>query len=427
MSDIFFNPYPARFVDPNEPGLIAAYTFADGELAQWGKYINRARTGAAYDLTTRQATPMIGYNGGLLGNRAAPFGSWWRGVVVPVGNVNFSYMMEHVEDAVATGFVCVAVNGVAHSFWTTNTGHVGCSFQGGVTSETPWNVAGRGLARYDALYDGTNQILVVNGRIADQDAVAPAALGANLDIGQHGEETLVKVYSVRRTVAEARVSYVREMAKVVVAHWQPAAVGEGPAGGLVTGQCLDEFTCPLGGATLKFEYSRVLNGLALTDSGALSARRIQYAGASRPFFGSYKNKYVVRSNAIGGDNPLISFYNVRDADFTTGVTAQAYTTGASNVAGSWATVLYRNATVLLTVNSPLPANNSICETLFSRHPSGDMRLYSKINGIWYGSPVTVANDVTYLNTSLIGIAPRGSYVGEITCFQGEMESQELNQ
>jgi hypothetical protein len=208
----------------------------------------------------------------------------------------------------------------------------------------------------------------------------------------------------------------------------PRDVGEGPAGGILTGSTPGGYaTCPSGGATLKFEFSRILDGLALTDSGALSARRIQFDCMSRPFFGSYKNKYIVRSNAIGGDNPLTSFYGVRNADFTTGTTALAYTVGASNVAGSWATVLYRNATTLLTVNSPLPINGSICETLFSRHPSGDMRLYAKVNNVWYGSPGTVSNDVTYLNTSYIGIAPRGSYVGSITCFQGEMESQELNQ
>jgi hypothetical protein len=228
--------------------------------------------------------------------------------------------------------------------------------------------------------------------------------------------------------ASIRASYVREFARRIVYQWTPRDVGEGPAGGILTGSTPGGYaTCPSGGATLKFEFSRILDGLALTDSGALSARRIQFDCMSRPFFGSYKNKYIVRSNAIGGDNPLTSFYGVRNADFTTGTTALAYTVGASNVAGSWATVLYRNATTLLTVNSPLPINGSICETLFSRHPSGDMRLYAKVNNVWYGSPGTVSNDVTYLNTSYIGIAPRGSYVGSITCFQGEMESQELNQ
>ena len=164
--DVINNPYPTRIADPNEPNVLAHFIFSDSsppELATYGRYINRsALGGAAYDLATRINAPGIGYNGGLLGNLAPPFGSFMRCALIPVGNVNFSYTIEHVQTAVASGFTAIAVNGAApnHSFWTSNTGHVGISFQAAVTSETPWNVAGRGLIRYDALYDGVNQILL---------------------------------------------------------------------------------------------------------------------------------------------------------------------------------------------------------------------------------------------------------------------------
>lgn len=411
-----FRSFPERYARPGEPGVAAHYIFRPEELAQ-GRWLDRQ--GGGLDMTTVQQTPRVGPNGGIRGNREGAFGSWWRGTVVPVGITNFAYTLEHEQTTLCTGFVGIAINGVTKSFWTTNTGRVGCSFAGGVTSETPFSTVGRGIVRYDALYDGSDQILVANGRLVDQDAVVPSALGANLDIGQHGITTRYKPHNVRRTVAEARAEYVREFAREVIHLWKPVEEGETNATGLITNSKIGDIFVPSGSSSLKFVWLRDMNRLALQRSG-VSTDRIAYPRPDRPMYGTYGIKFRILSNNTTeymyfgvqkdrGENAIdtasIENYHIRYG-----------WDGAKTVIG-----LYTGNTAVIsyvTVNTP--NNDTDHEIVFARCVSGIWYLY--LDNQLIGS---ATNSTFNLKGGYFVLYPGSCQVYETVEYQSEMEPREI--
>lgn len=428
--DAINRPYPQAVIEPNEPNLSAGYApHCDGELAAWGRVINRAATGAVYDLATRVGTPIVGQGGGIL----ATAGSLWRYAgTIPVGNVNFSY----------TADMQIDVAGPAWTMWIRNGGHYiaitgaggdrpYCAFDAGGTIAGPaYSVVGRGPVRWDALYDGANEIPVVNGRAGAGVAVAPNIGGAaTVDVGGVGTVRLFKVYNTRRTVAEARASYVREFAKVVVYAWKPQNCGEGPAGGIPTGAVGEgDWFAPLGGATLQFVWRPDLSlpgggRLALTDGGALSLRRLAFMHPRAPLFGSWRFRFELRDPAT--DNPRFAFTALRDTDFTGAGSASTWcqvqrAAGVMNL-----TLHYANGAAALTVNhTAAGAAGDWCDVLVTHHPSGDWRAWLAVNGVWAGDEATVWNDVAQLSSNQVIIVPRQSYVTNFVRMQGEVTPHE---
>ena len=426
MSDIFFNPYPARFVDSAEPGLLAAYTFADGELAQFGRYINRGYGGAAYDLTTRVGTPIVGQGGGV--HVVEQAGSYWQGAAIPVGASDWSYDVIFNNNTLIVNPLLITRNG-GHAFAAWNNGRIRFTADNAVTySEVPQISVGYGPVFYSALYNGANQILLANGRQMDTDAVVPAVPAGNTRVGVHCETLLYKVYNIRRTVAQARVSYVREMAKVVVAHWQPAAVGEGPAGGLVTGQCLDELYCPSGHSSLKFVYDRENNQLGLQCDWSVSYYRLSTPRPRRPLFGSWLLRFKTRASASAGEGIVFGFVNNRTQEPT--ITPASYWGMIWSLGGIWTARLHRGnvPVVLLTTQLPsIPPNGTNIDVLITRDVAGNWRLGMRAGkNPWVYNDATVANDVTYLDFQYLVVDPQGSMFLSMTEYQSEMTPSEGN-
>lgn len=435
MSDIICNPYPARAIDPNEPGLVAGYCFLDSELSTFGRYLNRGYGGAVYDLTTRAGVPIVGQGGGIYSRSG--FNVWYNPAAIPVGNSNFSYDLECEVYAAVNGYL--VGNTAQHFISVTAGGLPYISFDAGVTpSITAFSVVGRGPFRAAALYDGANQILTINGRQADADAVVPGAPAGQFHVGSSGPDAvdrLLKVYSVRRTVAQARASYVREFARKVIYHWEPSAVGEGPAGGIPTNAVGEgDWYCPLGGATLQFAWVTDLSVpgggyLALTDSGALSMRRLDFSLPRRPMFGSWLVRYRLRNPIFGGDNPRVGFISVRGADMTAAGSQSIWNEGFNTGGGWWRNQLSREnaGTIGVDADHAVTAAGDDGAVLITHHVDGNFRIYSFSRTLagWFWRQAAVVNDVNFLAYNYISIAPRGSYIKSVTGFQGEMDPHEL--
>lgn len=428
--DNIINTVPDRRIRPDDPNLLLGFDFADGDLSTWSRYPNKAVLGgAAYDLVTRAGTPLIGYSGGLYAFDSAT--AYWQGPAgaavdlsmeacwplaptaarVPVWN-GTNAGTGHVISTVAGGFVIASMNGF------------------GVSSTTAYSVIGRGPFRADVWHDGALQRLLVNGRLADSDAVAPGVPAGFLRAGYHGEILKIKARTVSLgSDATYREQYIREFAKRVVYHWQPVSVGEGPAGGIPSGAVGEgDWYCASGGASLAFVWRPNLSlpaggQLALTDSGALSARRLAFQHGKAPAFGSWLYVYQIRTTAT--DNPIFGITPLRDSD-PTAAAAGSYRAQGISTGAVWRTTLHRdNGAALITVDHPLPVAGDTLAILHTRHPSGDHRLFAALNWTWYGNESTVANDVTYLSTNFVHVEPRGSYVLGHVRYQGEVVPGEL--
>lgn len=432
MSDVLHVPYPARLVDPNEPGLIAGYDFQDNELSVWGKYTNKcARAGAAYDLTTRVGTPLVGQGGGIYVDDHT--GSYWSTASPPVGAVNFSYTTEHEWRLWPPADRNVGYNHVHRFHYLTAVGALNSiSFDNGATLTTaPTTVQGHGPYRADALYDGTNQILVINGRQVAAGAVVPQAPAGTFWLGLSGTVRLCKVFGVRRTVAQARASYVKEFARRVVYSWRPAIVGEGPAGGIATGAVGEgDWYCPSGGASLAFVWrnpsATLRQGqLALTDSGALSLRRLDFAHTKMPLFGAWHFRCQLRDPAT--DNPRYAFLPARGTDFTAAGSGCTWAQIQRAVGVMQATLHLANGAAAYTINhTAAGVAGDTLDLLVTHAVNGDWRSYLAVNGVWASNADNVVwNDVTQMQSSFISIAPRQSYVLGDERFQSELTPGEL--
>jgi hypothetical protein len=422
VADVSSNFYPTRHVDPSEPGLVAAYTFADGELAQFGRYINRAATGTIYDLTTRVGTPIVGQGGGVYANDNAS--QWYNNSPIPVGASNFQYSGDANVSESPPGARAFFYND-QHRLYVNAGGTVFCTLNaGGTASTTAYSLLDRGTFRWDFGYDGANQWLAINGVLSDSDAVAPGSPVNTIFVGRHCTSRLAKVYNIRRTVAEARASYIRDFARRILWQWTPRDVGEGPAGGILTNSNIPfgEFFCPLGAATLKFEYSRVVNGLVLTDTNVGNNRITFPIMGNRPFFGSWLAEHIVRDPAT--DDSIISFDTIRGESWTLGSGA-SYWIRSHQSGGLWSLEWMRGGVgPLVSVTMPTPPANSRIQILGTRRVDGYFQIHARVyGGNWYSS--LLASDTTYLNISYISIAPRGGYIPSLRWFQGEMNSSEI--
>lgn len=435
MADVLFNPYPARFVDPNEPGLQAAYCFQDGELAVHGKYINRAALGgAALDLTTRSGAPIIGPSGGMM---AVDHGSWWQGTTVNVGALNFAYAMEiDFQTTPGANQVIYQNGGGTHALYN-NLGTLQASLTGGASvSQTPYNVVGRGPALYHVLYDGTNCYLLANGTVVDSDAMVALNTNAGLQYMRGpGDHRAHRVYNYRMTVAEARASYVRDFARKVLWQLAPRDVGEGPAGGILTGSYsgVGGYTCPLGAATMQFvwrpDLSHPAGGrLCLTDSQTANLNRIDFEYGSRPWFGSWLIEAETRDPAT--DNLVVGWTPMRGVD-PTAAGSNSYWMHLRTAAGPWwrASLYLANGAQIDAADAPFPGPgaNERVKVLVTRDVDGTVQLYQYVQtptrGWWWSA--AVGNDVTVLPEACLTIAARGMRVERVTWFQGAATPHEL--
>ncbi len=424
MSDIFQDFYPKRFIDPNEPNLIAGYSFDEGELAQFGRYINRASSGAIYDLTTPVGTPLVGQGGGI--DAESLVGSWTRAAIA-VGASNFAYVAE-TENRIV-GAVNFLFQSNAHYLGINVAGRARVSFDlGGTWSTAPFDTTGRGPYRVAGLYDGVQQILVVNGTQVDADAVVPLAPLGTLSVGSCNTTRMAKIYNIRHTIEQERASYVKEFASKVLWQWTPRDVGEGPAGGLVT-NCTNfgDFFCPLGAATLKFNYVRDRHGrsgLALYDSN-VGSNRISFAiPEQKPFFGSWLVEHIITDPAT--DDSQVSFDTIRN-ESTSGGSGYSYWIRSHQSGGLWSLEWMRGGVGPLTsVTMPVPVANSRVQILGTRRVDGVFQIHARVfGGRWYSSALSAA-DTTHLNISYISLLPRGGSIAHARWHQGEMTASELS-
>lgn len=435
MADVNSAFYPTRHIDPNEPGLQAAYCFQDGELAVHGRYLNRAALGgAALDLATRSGTPIIGPSGGMM---AVDHGSWWQGTTVDVGALNFAYALE-IDFPTTPGAnqVIYQNGGGTHAIYN-SLGIVAATLTGGAsTIVTPYNVVGRGPALYHVLYDGVTCYLLANGTVADFDAVV--ALNTNVGLQYMrgpGDHRAHRVYNRRLTVAQARASYVRDFASKVLWQWQPRDVGEGPAGGILTGSYsgVGGWTCPLGAATMSFVWRNDLSDpaggrLTLTDTQKVNLNRIDFEYGSRPWFNSWLVEYEVRDPAT--DDMIIGWTPRRGVD-PTAAGSQSYYMRCWTAAGPWWRVglFYENGAQIDGADAPFPGPvaGDRCKALITRDVDGSIQTWNYVpspqRGWWWTT--AVGNNVATLAEGNICIAPRGCYVERVTAFQSSMTPHEL--
>ena len=430
MADVISNFYPVHHVDPGEPGLVAAYTFSANELAQFGRYLNRARSGAIYDLTTSVGTPIIGQGGGVYVHDAV--GSYWQGTSYSGGSRIRALV--NVTSAPA-GTRAIFQNGNRYLIYLSSANQPYISLDGGVTY-TGWltNISNRGPVLIDGwLTEGLMQRLYANGTYCNQGGpVTAGATAGYMQCGRHSEIRMAAVYdpaSARITDAQIRASYVRDFARHIIWQWTPRDVGEGPAGGILTGSHsgVGGWTCPLGASTMSFVWRADLSipsggRLCLTDTQTTTLNRIDFEYGSRPWFGSYLIEYQVRNPA--SDNLVVGWLPIRGADPTAAGSA-SYWVHVRPTGGVYrSSVYYANSTEIVGVDMTTPAAGDRCAVLVTRHPSGDIRVYSLGRNGWTACSAAV-NHVTSLSEGCMTVAPRGAYVERVTMFQGEMMPEEL--
>lgn len=434
MSDAINVPYPRPQVDPYEAGLILAYCPQDGELAQWSRMLNRAAaTGAGWDLTIRTACPLVGPGGGVYSVDNS--GNYWDLAITPpsIGQ-GWSYSMLAEYAANPT-----ALRTMAYYGWNGGSGD-GAGFlvdvggvrptynTGGAVIVMP-SYAGRGRVLYVLTNDGVNQQAYANGRYVAQGAL-PAVLALNRTgrLGGHGEQLCTKGYNFLLTATQIREKYVRDFARQVVYSWHPQDVGEGPAGGIATGAVGEgDWYAPLGGANFRFVYvrdPRLPRGqLALNETGAAVASRLEFAHGRRPSFGSWRSGFLARTLTA---NPVIYLAPMRGTTYNAAASG-CYWWQTSVVGGYWSLSIYReNAAVLCTyVNTSAPAQvGDVVEPSVTRAVDGTWRPWLAVNGATAGTQTT-AVDVTYLWNEQIGVVPFAGYVLGLTKNQSEMEPGEF--
>ncbi len=419
-------PFAERHADLAEPGV--HFTFGEGEWAQWSRYLCRGAAGAAYALSTRVGTPLVGHGGVVYVADCA--GSYVQGAVYAAG---VAMAGEHQVDALPAAARIVAQNGAQHLARVDAAGQFEASLNSGATYSTAaWNMTGRGPFHWAITHDGANQNLYINRRLADSDAVALGVPAGNIQIGRTGTSRRVRLPPTQPDVGTL---YLRDFARRVVYQWRPLDVGEGPAGGIPTGAVGEgDWYCPSGGATLQFVWVRDLSlpsggFLALTDSGALSMRRLDFMLSKRAMFGSWLIRYKLRNPVFGGDNPRIGLNRCRGDDMTA-AGAQSIWWDAFNTGGGWwRNQLSRENAGLIGVDADHAATaaGDDCMTLITHHVDGTLRIYSmsRMLGSWFWRLAAVVNDVTWLSYNYISIAPRQSYIRSVYAYQGEMLPSEL--
>ena len=424
MADTKHNWYPLAAIDPNEPGIAAAYTFPPTELARYGYPKNRhALYGTAYDLATRVGAVKVANGYGVRVDDDA--GAYYRGATVTQG---IGLVGDVMYDAAPAAARIAVTNGGEHQIRIDAAGTISITLDnGGTYTTTGYSLAGRGRNYVTADHDGTNQRVWINGRVAAQNAVALSVpAGGNLDLGLHGSWRRLVIPSAWTTPVRTR--YLREFARNVIVIWKPQDVGTGPSGGIVAGRTgRGTWVCPLGGATMSFVWVNDLSYpaggyLALTDTGALSLRRISLMAMNRPAFGSWLWEFTIRDPAA--DNPYFALAPLPDTD-PTAASSNAYWVSSRIVAGVWNTDLYlANGASIVNVTGGVPVAGSKMKVLLTRHTNGDWRLGHSINGVWYWQDVA-GNNVTVLSENWIQTAPRGSYITGYTHWLGEMSPAEL--
>jgi len=281
----------------------------------------------------------------------------------------------------------------------------------------------------DLWHDGVLQRFLINGRLADSDA---GALGVPAGLhrpGYHGEISRIKIHAVSLGGDSAyRASYVREFARELIYAWRPERVGEGPAGGIATGSVGEgDWFCPLGAATMAFglvRSARLAAGqsLALRSTGAVGQECLAFAHPKAPAFGSWDWGFLADDLAC---QPMVGLSPLR----TTWLAAAAggtYYTLVQVAAGLWQATLHRdNGAALLTVTHPTAAAvGDLVSVRFSRDVSGNWRLRLVVNGV-VASSAAVANDVTYLDSNYVVVAPRKGKILGFVRHQGEAEPEEV--
>ena len=435
MGDLILNPYPTRHVDPDEPGLVAAYTFSDNELSVHGRYLNRARTGAAYDLATRVGTPLVGQGGGVY---VAESQTSYFAATVPgsATQSRYTFDLELTSMPVALNVPMVVHGTVAGgrtfpAYSDLGTGLVLCSLNDFATwSGTAFPVTGRGRILYDVGYNGTHQQMWTNGILADSDAVVAVVPNGQFRIGNFGTMRAAKIKTGVNSgmdAASIRASYVREFAKNVTFNWTPRSVGESSTG-IVTGQCLDELYCPSGHSSLKFVYDRENNQLGLQCDWSVSYYRLSTPRPRRPLFGSWLLRFKTRASASAGEGIVFGFVNNRTQEPT--ITPASYWGMIWSLGGIWTARLHRGnvPVVLLTTQLPsIPPNGTNIDVLITRDVAGNWRLGMRAGkNPWVYNDATVANDVTYLDFQYLVVDPQGSMFLSMTEYQSEMTPSEGN-
>ncbi len=424
------NLYPRPIVGP-EPGVVAAYDFDPADLAL-GRYTDKSGNGV--DLTTRVGVPIVGQGGGLLINEDT--NSLWRAAgVLAVGNTTPSYavVLEHAALDANTRWMVLNGAGGGHGLIKAG-GNIYSTFNTGVGTHLVGNWSNRGPYRVGYGYAGGFFTTLVNGRVVGgPTAVVPTAPAGVFEIGRHGTYRAVKASnSPTWTAVTERASYVRDFAKQVLFHWKPDDDGEG---GIATGQTGHGWYAPVGGAGLSHVWRTDLsepNGghLALTgDTGSMARVCFDFG---RPFFGSWLITYEARNPVFGGDNPRIGFHATRGGDFTLAGSGSYWLDMGDTGGGWWRTRAYRDNSLAIgggvDVDTPSIAANYHCAALLTRTVTGDFRVYTFVREFnqWYWRLAAVGNDVTYLSTNFISIAPRGSYITSLTYTQGEITPHELD-
>lgn len=425
--DVKQNWFPSIHINSDEPFLIAGYSFNPNELGTHGKYLNRAKTGATYDLTTRSGLPLVGQGTGVYVNDNA--GNYWQGNAVAGvslhGEMQFDTAPAATRDTIANG----SGVGTFHRFYVLSTGEVHVTLDSGTTySITSHSCIGRGPIRCDAWHDGTSQRLLVNGVLADSDVAALSVPANTLRVGCHGTIRRANIRSAPLgSDAAYRALYVRDFARVPLWQWMPQEIGEGPASGILTNSVHNDFWCPLGASTQQFVWLPQEKQLALYDTNVAAMNRIEFMHKEHPIFGSWLIEYKVTDPAT--DSLIIGFGNKRGIDPTT-AGSQAYWLNMRTVAGPWfrASLYYENGAQLDAVDCkyPGPSAGDTGKILLTHAVNGDWQIYnwvSRYKGWWYSS--AVANDVTKLSTSTVVVSSRGCKVLGIKRYQGEMTPNEL--
>lgn len=426
MSDANNCPMAERHADPTEAGV--HFTFGEGEQATFSRFLCRGAAGAAFDLTTRVGVPLVGHGGGVY--VADDAGSYHQGAVYPAG---VAMAGEHQVDALPAAARIVAQNGAQHLARVDAAGQFEASLNSGATYSTAaWNATGRGPFHWVVDHDGANQRLWINRRLADSDAVALGVPAGNIQVGRTGTARRLRCLPARPDV---NALYLGDFARRVVYAWKPWRVGEGPAGGIATGAVGEgDWYCPSGGASLAFVWRHDLSEpggghLALTDSGALSMRRLDFMHTKMPSFGSWLVEYEVRNPAFGADGLIVGLTPQRGVDPTAAGSGSYWVTAGNNGGGWWRSSLYyQNGAQIDAVDcdvANVPAGTR-CKLLLTRTVAGDWQTYTwrSSDNRWYWSTVT-GNDVAALSSSYLTIAPRGAYVSRVTRYAGEMLPSEL--
>jgi len=386
-------------------------------------------SGNSRDLDNVAGCPISGHDGGIAADDD-PLSYWYNSTSVDVGQTNMSYEMDHDIRVPPPQAVYQVVKNGDHCFVDHAPGgfaEVAFSLDNGATLSTSGFMTDRGRLFATGTFDGTDQILYINGREVDRDAVAPTSpAGGQIEIGRHGVTRRAIVRSARLTADEVRERYVRHFGSKLVFSFDGRGQGQSSTA-IATDEVGEDWWCPLGGGGLKwYAFADQSNpGLvykALYDSGG-SNRRIDIDFPS-PVSRTWVFEYVVNDPAA--DNPFMGGIGVPGSNMRAAGN-EGYYLGMLQSGGLWQTRLYCNAgAILLILDIPLPTAGDTLMGMYTITPLGDFRLYVRDgNGRWHGDPATVVNDTTYNTISSVSLMPRGACIKSARAYLGELEPSEL--